>query len=74
MTVEFRLVDIGEGLTEAEIVRWLVAVGDITGDARADVIVRSTRTNRLWTLRGIRGGFAPRRAFAAVMSRFDIAG
>ena len=28
MTVEFRLVDIGEGLTEAEIVSWLVAVGD----------------------------------------------
>jgi len=28
VTVEFRLVDIGEGLTEAEIVRWLVNVGD----------------------------------------------
>ena len=28
MTYEFRLVDIGEGLTEAEIVSWLVAVGD----------------------------------------------
>lgn len=28
MKVEFRLVDIGEGLTEAEIVSWLVAVGD----------------------------------------------
>jgi pyruvate dehydrogenase E2 component (dihydrolipoamide acetyltransferase) len=26
--IEFRLVDIGEGLTEAEIVRWLVSVGD----------------------------------------------
>ena len=25
---EFRLVDIGEGLTEAEVVSWLVAVGD----------------------------------------------
>jgi pyruvate/2-oxoglutarate dehydrogenase complex dihydrolipoamide acyltransferase (E2) component len=28
MAVELRLPDIGEGLTEAEIVRWLVAVGD----------------------------------------------
>lgn len=28
MAHEFRLVDIGEGLTEAEIVSWLVAVGD----------------------------------------------
>ena len=28
MKHEFRLVDIGEGLTEAEIVSWLVAVGD----------------------------------------------
>ena len=28
MNHEFRFVDIGEGLTEAEIVSWLVAVGD----------------------------------------------
>ena len=28
MAREFRLPDIGEGLTEAEIVRWLIAEGD----------------------------------------------
>ncbi|MFG1626153.1 dihydrolipoamide acetyltransferase family protein [Kribbella sp. NPDC049227] len=28
MASEFRLADIGEGLTEAEVVRWLVSVGD----------------------------------------------
>lgn len=53
---------------------WVVAVGDITGDDRADLIARSTGTNRLWTIPGVRGGFAPRRAFAPDMSRFDIAG
>jgi hypothetical protein len=53
---------------------WLVAVGDLTGDNRADLIARSTRTDRLWTIPGARGGFAPRQAFAPDMSRFDIAG
>ena len=31
MAQEFRLPDIGEGLTDAEVVRWLVEVGDPIG-------------------------------------------
>jgi hypothetical protein len=53
---------------------WLLAVGDLTGDDRADLVARSTRTDRLWLIPGIRGGFAQRRPFAPDMSRFDIAG
>ncbi|WP_307839695.1 biotin/lipoyl-containing protein, partial [Streptomyces sp. MBT49] len=30
--LEFKLPDLGEGLTEAEIVRWLVEVGDVVAD------------------------------------------
>ena len=31
MAQEFRLPDIGEGLTEAEVIQWLVEVGDPVG-------------------------------------------
>jgi 2-oxoisovalerate dehydrogenase E2 component (dihydrolipoyl transacylase) len=33
---EFRLPDIGEGLTEAEIVRWLVAEGETVAEDQTD--------------------------------------
>ena len=43
MAREFRLPDIGEGLTEAEIVRWLVAEGDYRGRRPAIVEVETDK-------------------------------
>ncbi len=43
MSREFRLPDIGEGLTEAEIVRWLVAVGDVV---EADQTIVEVETDK----------------------------
>jgi pyruvate dehydrogenase E2 component (dihydrolipoamide acetyltransferase) len=43
MALEFRLPDIGEGLTEAEVVRWLVGVGD---EVRVDQAVVEVETDK----------------------------
>jgi hypothetical protein len=54
---------------------WSVSVGDLTGDGRADLVVRSVSTKKLWLLRGTSTGFANRTAFALrVMSRYDLVG
>ena len=39
--LEFRLPDIGEGLTEAEIVSWMVAVGDRVKEDQAIVAIET---------------------------------
>ena len=44
MAYEFRLPDLGEGLTEAEIARWLVAVGDDIGEDQPLVEVQTDKT------------------------------
>jgi pyruvate dehydrogenase E2 component (dihydrolipoamide acetyltransferase) len=41
--LEFRLPDLGEGLTEAEIVRWLVEVGDVVAVDQAVVEVETAK-------------------------------
>ncbi len=43
MARDFRLPDIGEGLTEAEIVRWLVGVGDEVESDQPIVEVEQSR-------------------------------
>ena len=44
MTHEFRLPDIGEGLTEADIIEWLVAVGDEVAVDQAIVEIETAKT------------------------------
>lgn len=44
MSHEFRMPDIGEGLTEAEIVAWLVSVGDVVAVSQPVVEVETAKT------------------------------
>jgi hypothetical protein len=53
---------------------WLIAVGDLTGDGRFDLIGRSARTGTLYTVPGVRGGIGTRSTFKTSMGRFDLAG
>ncbi len=54
---------------------WVIAVGDITGDRRTDLVARATGTGKLWVLPGRSRGFGPRRAYSVhSMNRFDLAG
>ena len=43
MALAFKLPDLGEGLTEAEIVKWLVGVGDILEEGQAFVQVETDK-------------------------------
>lgn len=44
MAYEFRLPDLGEGLTEGEVARWLVAVGDDVGEDEPLVEIQTDKT------------------------------
>ena len=43
--LEFKLPDLGEGLTEAEIVRWLVQVGDVVAVDQPVVEVETAKAS-----------------------------
>ncbi len=53
---------------------WLIALGDVTGDGRMDLVGRSRSTGKLWTLPRSSDGYGPRRAYAGDLRRFDLAG
>ena len=54
---------------------WVVAVGDMTGDHRADLVVRDASTGRLWLRPGEAGGFGRGRVYGTRdMRRFDLVG
>jgi hypothetical protein len=53
---------------------WLLAVGDLTGDGRFDLIGRWARTGTLYTIPGVPGGVGTARTFKTGMSGFDLAG
>jgi hypothetical protein len=52
---------------------WLLAVGDLDGDRRPDLVARTRTTGKLWVLPGARTGFGQRRTFGTGMGRFDLA-
>jgi pyruvate dehydrogenase E2 component (dihydrolipoamide acetyltransferase) len=79
-TYEFKLPDIGEGVTEGEIVKWLVAPGDKVGEDqpmvevmtdKATVTITSPRSGRILETRGAVGGVVP---VHSVLVVFDVSG
>lgn len=79
-TFEFKLPDIGEGVTEGEIVKWLVSEGDtVTEDQpvvevmtdKATVTITAPRAGKVLELRGKEGGVVP---VHSVLVVFDLSG
>lgn len=53
---------------------WVLAVGDITGEGRPDLVVREKATGYLWILPGGSTGFGARQFLADGYAGFDLAG
>ncbi|MEP7112311.1 MAG: dihydrolipoamide acetyltransferase family protein [Ilumatobacteraceae bacterium] len=77
---DFRMPDVGEGLSEAEIVEWLVAVGDLVNEDQPVVVVQTDKavvdipaptTGRLVAQSAAVGDIVP---IGATLFRLDAAG
>ncbi len=53
---------------------WVRGLGDLDGDGRADLVVRTRSSGDLYLLPGRKSGFAPRRFMAAGFGGYDLAG
>jgi pyruvate dehydrogenase E2 component (dihydrolipoamide acetyltransferase) len=79
-TYEFKLPDIGEGVSEGEIVKWLIAPGDQVHEDqpivevmtdKATVTITAPRAGRVLETRGAAGGVVP---VHSVLVVFDVGG
>jgi pyruvate dehydrogenase E2 component (dihydrolipoamide acetyltransferase) len=79
-TYEFKLPDIGEGVTEGEIVKWLVSPGDSVKEDqpmvevmtdKATVTITAPKAGKILETRGAEGGVVP---VHSVLVVFDISG
>jgi pyruvate dehydrogenase E2 component (dihydrolipoamide acetyltransferase) len=79
-TYEFKLPDIGEGVTEGEIVKWLVSVGEAVKEDqpmveimtdKATVTITAPKAGKILETRGPEGGVVP---VHSVLVVFDISG
>lgn len=52
----------------------IVAVGDVNGDARPDLMARARVTGRMWLLPGSAEGYVTRHSFLRSTGRFDLLG
>ncbi|HEX5560640.1 MAG TPA: FG-GAP-like repeat-containing protein [Nocardioidaceae bacterium] len=52
----------------------VVSPGDLTGDGRADLVMRQTSNGRLWLRPGTPRGFGAKRTLSAATGRFDLIG
>jgi pyruvate dehydrogenase E2 component (dihydrolipoamide acetyltransferase) len=79
-TYEFKLPDIGEGVAEGEIVKWLVSPGDTVKEDqpmvevmtdKATVTITAPKAGKILETRGNEGGVVP---VHSVLVVFDISG
>src|ERR1700729_3326922 len=79
-TYEFKLPDIGEGVTEGEIVKWLIAPGDTVREDqpivevmtdKATVVITAPHTGKVLETRGEAGSVLP---VHSVLVVFDVGG